>query len=83
MTNSKKIIVTVTKGSHRYNELIGLLIRDNYLFDVYDEEGEMLYKKRLTFEFASWLSEQNFTNPDISCSEWVNTFFSQKYKDGH
>lgn len=57
-----------------------LLNRDCYVFDISDDNNDNLYKRRLVFEFATWLSEQNFTNPDISCSEWVNMFFNQKIK---
>lgn len=78
MTEDRKIIVRCTPGGHRYIELMRLLHRDAYVFDISDDHNDALYKRRLVFEFASWLSEQNFTNPDVSVSEWVTTFFNQK-----
>lgn len=44
------------------------------------ESDRQLSNKRLVYEFASWLSQQNFTNPDVSLHEWVERFFKQREK---
>lgn len=34
-----------------------------------------LKNKQLVYKFATWLQGENFTNPDVSVHEWVETFF--------
>lgn len=41
------------------------------------ESDRKLQNKRLVYEFAKWLQGENFTNPDISIHDWVETFFQR------
>jgi len=61
-------------------KLYGRLGRDFY-FDTgkttEDYDRLELDEKRKVYEFASWLQQQNFTNPDMSVSDWVNKYFNE------
>lgn len=36
-----------------------------------------LQAKRLIYMFTQWLQNENFTNPDMSVSDWVNKYFNE------
>lgn len=41
------------------------------------ENDGQLQSKQLVYGFASWLQQENFTNPDMSVSDWVNKYFNE------
>jgi len=81
-----KITVDVSPMSHRFHTLMKLLDEDHYIYTKsigHSEVNELtdLTARQVVYNFAMWLKDENFTNPDMSVSDWVNKYFNE-FKNG-